>query len=110
MSKVGQGIEDGFDPTLTPVIDLSEVEKGAQALGSMLSATDIKIGASVNAANAIANKKSPADVKAESKSSEAPRIVQMTQNNYSPKALSTTDIYRKTRNQIGNVQEVLKQA
>lgn len=96
VSKIGDFIENGIDsqPTIRPLLDLSDVTEGAGRLSALLSRNQaMKISAGME--------------------SEGTGIVQnggttptsgnnynFTQNNYSPKALSRIDIYRQTKNQF----------
>lgn len=50
ISKVGDLLENGIDsqPTIRPVLDLSDVESGAGALRGMFADSDLTIGASAN--------------------------------------------------------------
>lgn len=96
VSKIGAFIENGIDsqPTIRPLLDLSDVTEGAGRLSALLSRNQaMKISAGME--------------------HEGTGIVQnggitptfgnnynFTQNNYSPKALSRIDIYRQTKNQF----------
>ena len=89
---------DEFNPTITPVLDLTQVMQDAKALNDM-SLTSPIASVSFQQANAIAhtNDRAPTETSA---TSTAPTVVNFEQNNYSPNALSTNDIYRLTRSQI----------
>lgn len=98
ISKISKIVEDGIDtqPTIRPVLDLSEVKLGARNLDAILSHEQaITIGASINSANSgnIQNEPNPV----------ANGGVTFVQNNYSPKALSRVEIYRQTNNQISRM-------
>ncbi len=84
-----------LNPTITPTLDLSEVNARSAALANMFNGRQIAIQARNEEQQAdMINKLS--DVLAEQNSE--PRTVTFNQNNYSPKALSHTEIYRQTRN------------
>lgn len=98
VSKISKIVEDGIDaqPTIRPVLDLSEVKLGARNLDALLSREQaISIGASINSVNGenIQNESNHA----------ANGGVTFVQNNYSPKALSRVEIYRQTNNQISRM-------
>jgi hypothetical protein len=93
---------DEFHPTITPVLDLTQIQAGAKALASMipstasyLQAADISRRLRPGAEETTADITGQGDVKFE-------------QNIYAPKQLSTGDIYRQTRNQIMLAKEELK--
>jgi hypothetical protein len=82
-------------PTIRPVLDLSDIHKGTAQLNSMFSrAQAMRINADMNnqKVNEIQNgvKDTPS----------AGNTYNYTQNNYSPKALSRAEIYRQTKNQF----------
>lgn len=96
VSKIGEYIEDGIDaqPTIRPVLDLSQVRAGASKLTALLSrdqAMNISAGMNRETGAAVQNGEStPA----------SGNTYTFTQNNYSPKALSRIEIYRQTKNQF----------
>ena len=96
VAKIGEFIDDGIDaqPTIRPVLDLSQVQEGAGRLSSLLSrshAMSISSGMERAAAAAVQNGDSVP---------VAGNNYTFTQNNYSPKALSRIEIYRQTKNQF----------
>lgn len=98
ISKISEIVEDGIDaqPTIRPVLDLSEVKLGTRNLDALLSHEQaISIGASINSANSENIQNEPSSV--------ANGGVTFVQNNYSPKALSRVEIYRQTNNQISRM-------
>ena len=97
ISKVRDFVEGNVDaqPTIRPVLDLSEVRSGAHMLSALLSrkqAMTISTEMNRQSAGTIQNGKTAAPVTGNSYS--------LVQNNYSPKALSRIDIYRQTKNQF----------
>ena len=97
ISKVRDFVEGNVDaqPTIRPVLDLSEVRSGAHMLSALLSrkqAMTISTEMNRQSAGTIQNGKTEAPVTGNSYS--------LVQNNYSPKALSRIDIYRQTKNQF----------
>ena len=83
---------DEYKPTITPVLDMSNVNYGTKRISSMLSGRT-----SLNMVNSIAayKRSNGGTNSASSAKSESPTI-SFTQNNYSPKALSAIEIYRQT--------------
>lgn len=101
MSKVlGSDLID-FDPTITPVLDLSQVEKSAADMAKLFDIPTLNISAA--ATNAIAAKSS-VDQSRTSAQDEQPAAsgttYNFTQNNTSPKALPPAEVYRNTNNII----------
>ena len=107
LSDVAYGLEDigEFNPTITPVLDLTKVQKDAGYLGSILGSSPMSANLSYGAARYIASTSAakPVSVSAATE----PAQVSFQQNIYSPTALSTEDIYRNTRNQISLAKEEL---
>lgn len=95
-------IEDYDEPTITPVLDLSEIQNGSKAIGSLLDRNSgFNLSATSNSARMAARdfNSSNSNPAASSNGAQAPTY-SFTQNNYSPKALSRIDIYRQTKNQF----------
>lgn len=98
-------------PTIRPVVDLSDVESGEKKLSKMLGKTKtISVDSAAVRAASVAN-----GMKSKGMNSEANPTNQngggnfvFTQNNYSPKALSKTEIYRQTKNQISMAKNAVK--
>lgn len=96
-----------LNPTIAPIIDLSAVRKGAGQLDSMLNDKLLNVGSSFDSARIASagyldNKLSALSGSGET-SSQAPVDITFVQNNNSPKALSTAEIYRQTNNQLSRV-------
>lgn len=107
MSEIVSAISDTIDsdmdvePTIRPVLDLSEVKTGAKTLNSMFNYDQaLTIGASLSKAQ-IPEGQNGAE-------QTTPTSVQFVQNNYSPKALSRIDIYRDTKNQVASLERLMK--
>lgn len=115
LSKVADAVSLNVDasPTITPVLDLSSVKKDAALIPGMFGTPSLAIDTSTSAASAIA-----ADQKQQTAAAgvdavdtpNAPTTVTFEQNNYSPKALTATEIYRQSKNQISQVKKVLENA
>lgn len=101
------GMIDEFNPTITPVLDLTQVQKDAKMIGSVVGGASLVTPiSSYNQANAIASSDSAFDDGVEAPQRTITEI-RFEQNNYSPESLSTADIYRQTRNQISIAKEEL---
>ena len=102
LEAIQEVCENGMDynPTITPVLDMSDVSAGASRLNSMLSGTT-----TYGLAKSIARKSNGNyDVyKAKLAEGNGPQNISFTQNNYSPKALSSIEIYRQTNNMISRI-------
>lgn len=89
-------------PTIRPVLDLTDLRNNAGQIDRVLSGTktiDISSTASSaqSAASGFSSQQDPTD---DAKKSGAGTSVTYNQYNSSPKALSTADIYRQTKNQL----------
>lgn len=97
-----------MSPTITPVLDLTEVKSGAGQIGSMLTPKPISVGASYSDAQAASSgyednqQNSNEDVR-----TVDPKSYVFNQYNNSPKALSSAAIYRQTKNQLSMAKEAL---
>lgn len=97
ISKVRDFVEGNIDvqPTIRPVLDLSEVQAGAHMLSALLSK---KQAMSISAG--MERKNNEIVQNGENTSEKAGNSYSFVQNNYSPKSLSRIDIYRQTKNQF----------
>lgn len=96
VSKIGDFIENGIDsqPTIRPLLDLSDVTEGAGRLSALLSRNQaMKISAGIE-------HEGTGIVQNGGTTPTSGNNYNFTQNNYSPKALSRIDIYRQTKNQF----------
>jgi len=97
------------NPTIAPVVDLTEVRKGLAQLDAALTDKAISVDASFSSAQIAgagvdANKTAATDA-------QAPQQVtnyEFNQTNNSPKALATADIYRQTNNLVSRVKGALE--
>ena len=105
ISTISDMVDSGIDsqPTIRPVLDLSNVEEGASKLDALFSRTQ---------ASSISSKMHEQSTKeiqnGETTSSDKGAVYTFTQNNYSPKALSRLEIYRQTKNQISSMKGLVK--
>ena len=82
-------------PTIRPVLDLSNVESGTSRLNAMLSTSQ-----AISISNGMNRRKGGEIQNGSGSASSGGDTYQFTQNNYSPKALSSAEIYRQTHNQF----------
>jgi tape measure domain-containing protein len=108
LSNISILMSDSLDlqPRITPVVDLSQARKGFSDLNNLTKPQIINAGASSSAAASISAANAAAAVQAGLIAAGGTSL-QFTQNNYSPTALSPTDIYRQTKNQLSIVKGVL---
>ena len=97
VNRVRDFVEGNMDtqPTIRPILDLSEVRAGAHTLSALLSrrqAMSISADMSQRNGGIVQN--------GETATPQAGNSYNFTQNNYSPKSLSRIDIYRQTKNQF----------
>lgn len=102
LSKVlGTDLID-FDPTITPVLDLSQMKKDASQIDNLLDMPEFKVGVTYvnakDAGNGFENNRVIDNITAPS--DQTGDTFTYTQNNYSPKALTSVEIYRQTNNLI----------
>jgi len=112
LSKASYGMEklSEFNPTITPVLDLSQVQATARGIGGIIGPNAITAGVSVDQANLLATQAAQAqDVAAQEQTPEA-REVKFEQHNYSPEALNTAKIYKQTRSLIEVTKKELENA
>jgi tape measure domain-containing protein len=83
------------NPTITPVLDLSQVRNQAKELAGLTSGSPV---ASVSLRNA--SQIQPVVLDEKSLAAMGGTTIHYEQNNTSPKSLSEVDIYRQTRNQL----------
>jgi hypothetical protein len=96
ISKITDVIENDIDtqPTIRPVLDLSDVETGTGRLNALFSRTQaMSISAGMN-------RTASEEIQNGGKVSGKGNTFSFVQNNYSPKPLSRLEIYRQTKNQF----------
>lgn len=111
MNQIGSSVQmdPNLSPTITPVLDLSNVKSGASSISGILNAdasTAVTEKSYSTAKNTASAYKAGQDVSA-AQSVAGSQSVVFEQNNVSPKPLSTLDIYRNTRSQLSLAKEVL---
>lgn len=103
ISKISESVNADIDaqPTIRPVLDLSDVEANAGRLNALFSrtqATKINTGMLQSSSEEIQNG---------TNTPKTGSVFQFTQNNYSPKALSRVEIYRQTKNQFSAMERMV---
>lgn len=97
VSKISDYINSDIDaqPTIRPVLDLSNVQSGTRQINAMFSRTQaMSINANMSRAHTSGNQNGGFQ------DGFTATYNYFTQNNYSPKALSRVEIYRQTKNQF----------
>ena len=97
-------------PQIAPVVDLAQVRSGFNKLGSMKTPviSTYVTGARVNAvANSLSSHENGIKQPVPQNNQNGPQVVEFVQNNYSPKSLSRSEIYRNTNNQFTAFKEAI---
>ena len=105
LEGVNELIEEdpSYKPEVKPVLDLTEMEKQAKGINSLMPA----IGTTLNAANG-ARPTIPVDAKFDDKNSQnGTTNITFNQTNNSPEALDAADIYRNTKTQLAMAKDAL---
>lgn len=92
-----------FGPVLTPVLDLSKVEKSAKQISGLIPNRSIELSATTATVFKESQRKTrhtESDSETENQTQRPEQAVTYVQNNYSPKPLDPLEIYRKTRFQL----------
>ncbi len=97
-----------YEPVIRPVVDMSDVEKKAQIINSTFNGG----GRSYNVASRTQRAVTSSNNTTQSNSMKATlggNVYQVTQNNYSPKALDRSTIYRQTKNLYSQIAKAAPQ-
>lgn len=97
-------------PQIAPVVDLTHVRSGFNKLGSMKTPviSTYVTGARVNAvASSLSSHENGIKQPVPQNNQNGPQVVEFVQNNYSPKSLSRSEIYRNTNNQFTAFKEAI---
>lgn len=104
MANLIGNIDNIAEPTIRPVLDTSNITNGAKNLSGLFSKnSSVKLSGNVNGARTAmyaADKVRENQNGETSESSSSGSTYSFVQNNYSPKALSKSEIYRQTKNQF----------
>lgn len=96
-----------FNPTITPVLDLSKVQEGAAGINGLLGTTPFTPDVSFQQANQLLAETSR-DNEPEIDREENVRSITFIQTNNSPESLSTSRIYKNTNSQIERAKQELE--
>lgn len=110
LKYVNEMVPDSLDmnPTITPVLDLSQVESQSGKLNSMFDTKKLAVDASTAKAAVVASQvKANMDASTSTDGTNEPSLIQFNQYNNSPKALSDVEIYRQTNNQLSKAKGAL---
>lgn len=104
IAKVKDMIDNGVDgqPTIRPILDLSDVEEKSHRLNTLFSrsqALTVSTGIAASRGQNLQNEDTNPNIG---------NSYNFTQNNYSPKALSRTEIYRQTKNQFSAMERMVE--
>lgn len=104
IAKVKDMIDTGVDtqPTIRPILDLSDVEEKSHRLNTLFSRSQ-----ALTVSTGIAASRGQ-DLQNEDTNPNTGNSYNFTQNNYSPKALSRTEIYRQTKNQFSAMERMVE--
>ena len=104
IAKVKDMIDNGVDtqPTIRPILDLSDVEEKRHRLNTLFSRSQ-----ALTVSTGIAASRGQ-DLQNEDTNPNTGNSYNFTQNNYSPKALSRTEIYRQTKNQFSAMERMVE--
>ena len=107
ITQIAAWIDSDMDtqPTIRPVLDLSDVEDGARRLNTMFSYTQ-----ALAAGKGVTTRRRNSEEEFDNQNGNASQgnTYQFTQNNYSPKALSRIEIYRQTKNQFSAMERMVE--
>jgi len=93
------------NPVITPVLDLTQVQRSKNELARLMDADKLAAGvSSTYAASISADQSRLAEEKAIAANGAS---FSFEQNNYSPEALSNIEIYRQTKNQLSQIKAAL---
>ena len=104
IAKVKDMIDNGVDgqPTIRPILDLSDVEEKSHRLNTLFSRSQaLTVSTGIAAARG-------RNLQNEDTNPNTGNAYNFTQNNYSPKALSRTEIYRQTKNQFSAMERMVE--
>ena len=104
IAKVKDMIDNGVDgqPMIRPILDLSDVEEKSHRLNTLFSRSQaLTVSTGIAAARG-------RNLQNEDTNPNTGNSYNFTQNNYSPKALSRTEIYRQTKNQFSAMERMVE--
>jgi hypothetical protein len=99
-----------LNPTITPVLDLTQMQAGADKMTDMVNTAPTVGVASLGQAASISAATAAAQGATDGTDASGAPTIKFEQNNYSPESLSPIEIYRQTRNQLSQAKAVLAHA
>lgn len=105
VSDISMGIIDS-QPVIKPVLDLTDVKRGASQVGGLFTTMPINVGSTTNNANNASDGYDLNSRLSDLAAMQTSAPFSLTQNNYSPKALSTAELYRQSKNLISKTKAV----
>lgn len=106
-------VDGDFNPTITPILDLSEVKKAAKNIDTTLGDHPLSVATNYSTARDasmryLANEMARRTTTSDQETMTPETIINYNQYNTSPKALSSAEIYRQTKNQLSVTKGALK--
>lgn len=111
LSGMADIVTSGIDaqPVIRPVLDLTDIKANAGKIGGIITTQPVNVGTSYSAARGASvsmETRSTGDGTTTTTESSGSSVT-FIQNNNSPKALSSSDIYRQTKNQLSSAKGAL---
>ena len=98
-----------MNPTITPVLDLSDIQKRSKSIGTMFNSKSFQLDANLGTIHTASENTSRLNDMLRgmnAQNNKGGNSYNFVQNNYSPKALSRLEIYRQTKNQFAQMKGV----
>ena len=99
-----------MNPTITPILDLSDLENRSKSIGSMFNSKSFQLDANLGTIHTASENTSRLNDMLRgmnAQNNKGGNSYNFVQNNYSPKALSRLEIYRQTKNQFAQMKGVV---
>lgn len=99
-----------MNPTITPVLDLSDIQNRSKSIGSMFNSKSFQLDANLGTIHTASENTSRLNDMLRgmnAQNNKGGNSYNFVQNNYSPKALSRLEIYRQTKNQFAQMKGVV---
>ena len=113
VDEINQYVQENLQTeyTITIHVDTSEIDAAIARFNGAISAVNVGAGVTAQAVQvSMDNNAAPVAPTTVQTPATAPVNVTYTQNNYSPKALSRTEIYRQTQNQLSTIEGAISSA
>ena len=99
-----------MNPTITPILDLSDIQNRSKSIGSMFNSKSFQLDANLGTIHTASENTSRLNDMLQgmnAQNNKGGNSYNFVQNNYSPKALSRLEIYRQTKNQFAQMKGVV---